>query len=226
MTEAERICQLLAHARPLPIAVPQGEPFTSLHAGLAILAQAHYFMGLHELVSNQQWSDPEKSASLVAVLGAVGWKPGWPYCAAFVEACWTMGYLSLGAPAEWIDYVSKRLNPSVMRSLSAVGVLAEQSIPRPGAIFFMQKGFSQLGHEGLIVIATNRDMATMEGNTAPGVIRAEADRDGDGLYVKVRRLAYQRSHGLHLRAIWNPPGLSEIKALLAGAQPVVASAGG
>jgi hypothetical protein len=59
------------------------------------------------------WDDPATpepdaaAAELRQLMAACGWQPGWPYCAAFVEAVWRTAYTELGAPATLLAELSQ-----------------------------------------------------------------------------------------------------------------------
>lgn len=175
-----------------------------------IIACAARFAGLHETIANRKWDAPDtpgtdpESQELAAMMQACGWQPGWPYCAAFVEAVWREVYKD--APKPLRDLIARRLTPSVMQSFN--NWRGEVSrIPRPGAIFFMQNGGGSTGHAGIVVRAGANSIATIEANTSPAPNTPEADREGDGIFRKTRRLDFtQRSSGLWLRGFLNPPG--------------------
>jgi hypothetical protein len=69
----------------------------------------------------------------------------------------------------------------------------------------MQKGTTATGHAGIVVGCDGKSLATLEANTSPGkAISAEADRNGDGVYKKIRTLDFTKSSGLHLLGFLHP----------------------
>lgn len=125
-------------------------------------------------------------------------------CMAFSETIWRMAYKNLDAPVDIINDFSKKLNPSVMSSYNNFkGSISKE--PVPGSIFFMQKGTTANGHAGIVVGCDGKSLATLEANTSPGkAISAEADRNGDGVYKKIRSLDFTKTSGLHLLGFLHP----------------------
>lgn len=182
--------------------------------GSLIIKQAEHFCGLYEVTTNAAWRsilDPTKGKSesdeLETAMKACGWQAGWPYCAAFSEAIWRLAYTQAGAPKDVIAKFSKGLCPSVMQSYNALKSQITKD-PIPGAIFFLQNGKGATGHAGIFVGHDGANMATIEGNTSAGkAISAEADRQGDGIFKKVRSFDFTpKTKGLHLLGFFNPIG--------------------
>lgn len=181
--------------------------------GQEIVRVASQFINLYETKSNAAWAnilDPTKgkaeSDELDKAMLECGWSNGLPYCAAFAEAMCRIAYNNLKAP----DSVSKRfsssMTPSVMTSYNnfhKLGLITQ--VPTPGSLFFMQKGTSFEGHTGIVVANNGATLATIEGNTSAGTaISAEADRNGDGIFKKVRTNSFEKSAGLHLIGFLQP----------------------
>jgi hypothetical protein len=124
--------------------------------------------------------DPE-AAELRQRLAAGGWRPGWPYCAAFVEAVWRTAYTELGAPAALLDALRAKLTPSVLQSFQHWEA-AITRVPVPGAIVFLQHGHGPHGHAGLVVRATATRFTTLEGNTTPEATEPGAPAGREGIW--------------------------------------------
>ena len=182
---------------------------TQSEIGTKIIAVARQFVGLHEVKSNAEWDNPatagrdQAAEDLRLALKSVGWLAGWPYCAAFTEACWRLAYQQLGAPDELRAQIAAKLNPSVMDSFNNWKPEIS-NMPEPGAIFFMQMGKTYRGHAGIVVDPNGDAFSTIEGNTSPMAGSAEADREGDGVFKKIRRLDFNPKSGLWLRGFLNP----------------------
>lgn len=187
--------------------------FSQLDAGLAILRVASQFIDMHEISSNAQWSRPVDSKLLLELMQKTGWQKGWPYCAAFVEACYGTACQQFDVP-EIEKIVRAKFTPSVMQTYNNVKQFVHTNTPKPGSVFFMQKGASALGHAGLVILAGEKTMCTVEGNTSPGVVDANADREGDGVYMKIRRITFVKSSGLHLLGFLDPMDTPTIQQLL------------
>lgn len=176
-----------------------------------IIEVGSHFVNLFETKDNAEWRfivDPRKGKSeselLVSELKKSGWQSGWPYCMAFCETVWRLAYTNANAPTDILNDIAKKLNPSVMSSFNNVEDLISKT-PVPGSIFFMQKGTSGNGHAGIVVASDGTSIATLEANTSPGkAISAEADRNGDGIYKKIRTLDFKKSSGLHLVGFLHP----------------------
>ena len=125
-------------------------------------------------------------------------------CSAFTEAVWRTAYKNAGASQELLKRIDKLLCPHVMTTVGNIGNLITK-IPTPGSIFFLQKGSSSSGHAGIVYRTDAKLIYTIEGNTSPTAGSAEADREGDGIYRKTRKLSFVRNpKGLWLRGFLNP----------------------
>lgn len=178
-----------------------------------IIKTSSKFLNLYETKENAEWNTTADNIDapkiLEDIMQQVGWREGWPYCMAFSEAVYIQSYKAATAPSSVIEYISKLLNPSVMQSFNRVKSKGKVSIkPEVGSIFFMQKGFTGNGHAGIVIgynEKTNK-IATIEANTSPGVATtAERDRNGDGIYKKIRTLDFtEHQYNLHLKGFLNP----------------------
>ena len=185
----------------------------SLEMGKLIIAEADRFVNLYEIKANADWrfiTDPSKgkpqSDELDAAMKSCGWNDGLPYCAAFCEAMWKLAYTRAKAPTSIITEFSKKLTPSVMLSYTNFKPRITKE-PIPGSIFFMQNGKGATGHAGIVIANDGTNMATIEGNTSAGkAISVEADRNGDGIFRKVRKFDLKTKTGLHLIGFLNPIG--------------------
>ena len=180
--------------------------------GAQIIKTAMEFINLYETKSNAAWANvadsstpPEEGKEIHDAMLKTGWRDGLPYCMAFAETVWRLAYQEMGAPDAVINQFTKLLCPSVMTSYNAIKLAATKK-PIPGSLFFMQSGGAATGHAGIVVSADSKSIATIEGNTSPGhAASTEADRNGDGIYKKVRTLDFTvKSKGLHLLGFYNP----------------------
>jgi hypothetical protein len=187
--------------------------FSQLDAGVAILREAQRFLDMYEIAPNAQWSRPVDSEALVALMRATGWKPGWPYCAAFVEACYGAAAGKLAGP-EVEALVRAKFAIHVLTTYRNVQARTHQGRPVPGSVFFMRKGQTSEGHTGLVLMAGERTMVTIEGNTSPGARTAASDREGDGIYFRIRPLTVAPSPGLHLIGFLDPLDHEQVQILL------------
>lgn len=193
--------------------------YTAAQAGEEIIRVASHFLNLKETANNAAWDDPDTAGQDAAglelrrLLETTGWQAGWPYCMAFCKAVYLQSYKNLGAPPELLRLVSQRFTASVMITFKNCGAFAQKKVPLAGAIFFMQKGESGNGHAGLVVTPGQSNFSTIEGNTSPSPSSAQADREGDGVYKKVRSLDFAKKTGLWLRGFLNPMSAAEVAAL-------------
>lgn len=171
--------------------------------GKEIIEVASRYVGLYETVSNSMWSDKQKSDELNKMMKEAGWQKGWPYCAALVEGIWHTAYKNLGASDSLLKAVCGKLNPSTVQSRRNFQPLITKT-PTPGAIFFMQKGTSGLGHAGIVVSVEGSTFKTIEGNTSPQVTSGASDREGDGIFAKTRAMNFKPHSKLYLVGFLNP----------------------
>lgn len=190
--------------------------YTQRTAGIAVLEVASQFLDLREIENNTRWDIVATSDTLVPLLEATGWKLGWPYCMAFVEAVWGEAAKRVAPDAE--PLLRQKFSPHVLTSYRNVKRAVHTRHPEPGAVFFMQKGQSANGHAGIVIMASRTRMVTIEANTSPGVVTGAADREGDGIYLKLRPIDFTpHATKLHLLGFLDPP--VSIPELLATISP-------
>jgi hypothetical protein len=193
--------------------------YTREQAAAEIIKVATQFLNLKETANNSAWDNPDTAGQdsaavkLRALLESVGWQAGWPYCMAFCKAVYTEAYKNLGASPQVQKLIAQRFSASVMKSFESCGKYAKQKEPVAGAIFFMQKGDTYTGHAGIVVNPGTTAFGTIEGNTSPSPGSAQADREGDGEYKKVRTLDLKKKPGLWLRGFLHPMGSDEADKL-------------
>ncbi|MGQ0647413.1 MAG: CHAP domain-containing protein [Gemmatimonadaceae bacterium] len=193
--------------------------YSAAQAADEIIRVASHFLNLKETTNNAAWDDPDTAGQDAAglelrqLLESVGWQVGWPYCMAFCKAVYMQTYKNLGAPPDVLRLIAQRFTSSVMLTHKNCGRFAQNKVPTAGAIFFMQKGDSGNGHAGLVVTPGQASFSTIEGNTSPSPASAQADREGDGVYKKVRTLDFTKKPGLWLRGFLVPLSSDEVAAL-------------
>lgn len=160
----------------------QGDNMTNLQE--AILKIATKYEGVKEIPQNKGWkNNPEFTRKMKDM----GWKVGEPWCMYFCKLVVYEGYMAIGE-AGFADIIRNTLSGSVLQSLKKLKSCNLATItmePEIGAIGFMQKGQSQLGHAFLIykIDETNiRSFTTIEGNTDGST----GSREGDGVYRRTR----------------------------------------
>lgn len=119
---------------------------------------------------------------VVKYLRSVGLYAGDPYCAAFVHWC---GREALG-PAN--PFPRSGYSPDFVTR--PTWVRGRGTTPAPGdafGIYFPAKG--RIAHTGLVRGIQGRSMRTVEANTSPAASSGEADRNGDGVWSKLRPLS-------------------------------------
>lgn len=178
-----------------------------------IIEVAERFLGLYEVKSNAAWDDPSTSGEdpqakiLSELMQELGWQPGWAYCQAFAGAVLKQAYIELCAKQAVIDEILSNMTPSVMKSFAnwrnndVISTVASD-----GAVFFMQKGQTGYGHAGIVVRSSNDGncISTIEGNTNPNPGSIEADREGDGIFRRIRQVSFAPTNGLWMRGFLNP----------------------
>lgn len=166
-----------------------------------IIEIASRYTGLTEIVPNAKWvgksaNSAELSKELCESMEHCGWQKGWPYCMAFVIAVYNEAYAD---QPEKLKLIKKTLTPSTITSFTnAKKAKLVSQTPTPGSIFIMQKGEGGTGHAGIVTEIDGSVIKTIEGNTSPAPTSAEADRNGDGIYAKSRKLSFAKTAGLHL----------------------------
>ena len=101
-----------------------------------------------------------------------------PYCAAFVY--WT-GRTALGSKN---PFPRSAYSPDFG---SAPGARSDISTARPGDTFVIYHShLGRIGHTGLVRGRQGRYIWTVEANTSPQASSGEADRNGDGVWSKLR----------------------------------------
>jgi len=163
---------------------------------MRVVEVAEQFAGLVEVENNRRWDNPrlpgltsKDDDVLIRMLGAAGWQPGWPYCAAFAEGVWR----TAGAP----EKVLALMNPSVYRTAEAfrkLGLLHPD--PVVGAVMLLRKGNTVLGHAGIVCrLRDDGSISTIEGNTSSDAkkVGEAAEREGGGIYRKIRPAHIPRS---------------------------------
>lgn len=166
-----------------------------------VIELAKRYVGLHECKPNAQWTSKSipdcdaRSTELLEMMGKTHWQPSWAYCAAFVGGLYLEAYKD---DALKLATLKKILTPSVMTTYINGKKYASKT-PTPGSIFIMQMGTGGNGHCGLVTESILKDsFSTIEGNTSPSPLTAAQDRNGDGIYAKVRKLNFTHSDKLNL----------------------------
>lgn len=114
-------------------------------------------------------------------LKSVGLGKGYAWCAAFVYWCYSQA--------------AKELNINNPLAKTA-GVLdhwaktkgAKVKTPKVGDIFIMDFG-KGAGHTGIVIEVQGTYVITIEGNTSADPTYASQDREGDGVYIRRRRIS-------------------------------------
>lgn len=123
---------------------------------------------------------------VVKYLTAVGLGKGDPYCAAFVYWC---GREALAAAN---PFPRSGWSPDMVNRPDWLRGKGRQ--PEPGdtfGIYFASKG--RIAHTGLVAGVRGNSLVTIEANTSPQPAAGEADRNGDGVWRKIRPLSTIRS---------------------------------
>lgn len=173
---------------------------------LAAVREAERQVGVAESGGNNRGPEVE------AYLASVDLPGGNPWCAAFVRFCIEKAAAALNAeipksfpdtgwsPAyeAWGERMGLWI-PAV-RSLAPD---AEQYRRGDLACFWMQ-GQGRIAHIGFVAarLGSGADMYTVEGNTGPAGALNAVNRDGDGVYAKLRRVADLGRHGGFVRLPW------------------------
>lgn len=163
----------------------------------AILDIATNFVGLVETEQNKTFDDPktpgpdkEKSDTLKRYMRMTGWSDGQPYCAAFDGAIFVLAMERVGIALN-VQRFLKLWTPHCMtnvRTFKERGKLDQE--PTDCSLMLMRHGTSDRGHAAICLrvdgVFPNRNLATAEGNTMPGV--SGDQRQGDGCYLRARNV--------------------------------------
>jgi len=115
-------------------------------------------------------------------LRSVGLKKGDPYCAAFVHWC---GQQALGSRN---PFPRSGWSPDMVTRPDYIRGKGRQ--PEAGdtfGIYFTSKG--RVAHTGFVAGRKGNSIITIEANTSPQAATGEADRNGDGVWRKIRPLS-------------------------------------
>lgn len=144
-----------------------------------VTEKAKTFIGVTETGQNS-------GTEVEMFLFSVGLEKGAPWCAAFVSYC-------LKESGTFSPLLSRTATGFKNKeTISALSVYEKRKQIPPGSVFIMQKGNSWQGHAGFIDSIFYQDgtlkFSTIEGNTSPqpGTLRQE--RDGDGVYARIRQI--------------------------------------
>jgi hypothetical protein len=172
------LAAFLGMATPRPAAVPLASgstpaatPPPPLTARAALVATALREVGTQERTGHND-GPVDKYLQSVGLGGTRS-----PYCAAFVY--WT-GQAALG-PRN--PFPRSAWSPDFVGS----GATSQITTARPGdtfGIYFASKG--RVAHTGLVRGWQGRYLWTVEANTSPAAATGDADRDGDGVWSKLR----------------------------------------
>jgi hypothetical protein len=166
--------------------------------GRLLIKRATDFVGLAEARQNAVWDNPrtkqwevDQHVWLRTRMRELGWKPGQPYCAAFVGAV-VSDVLEGCALSQLVEVWQDLWTPHVMTNfhrLNKLGLVT--SFGGPGDLWLAQlykRGkATDNGHTGIVTAVKWEQMATVEGNTSPG----SQDNTGDGIYTRLRHLRQQ-----------------------------------
>ncbi len=123
-------------------------------------------------------------------LAAVGLKPGYAWCQAFVNWCYEQGAKRLGVPEPVVNTAGvldcwNRTKPELKKNRA--WVVNNAGLLLPGDQFMMKIGTKGAGHTGLVldVVPNNKGsvMVTIEGNT-----NDEGSREGYEVAIRERRV--------------------------------------
>lgn len=175
----------------------------------AIVREAARWVGLRETRANELWSPAQRGAAFRAGLESVGWRPGWAYCASFVRLVVRDAMRSVGADETLIREYLRLQGHGVVLSWRAFETRRLTTrTPTPGSVFYMRKGRTALGHAGIVTATLPAGVIeTIEANTSPQPTTSAADRDGQGVYRRQRRLDFRETKGLWLLGFAHPAGL-------------------
>jgi hypothetical protein len=152
--------------------------------GYCVRATAASFVGVREKGGNNQgFGDKE----LQKMMAAVGWKPGYAWCAFFVRAvldeCGIQSTITGWSPSAYnrkdVIYTDGRFYQSFRDGDVLVATYTYQN--------FRKSRYKGIGHTGIIDRVGEHSIRVIEGNTNEQGMRDSRSRDG--VYVKIRPLS-------------------------------------
>lgn len=117
-----------------------------------------------------------------------------PWCAAFVQYVSDVSADALDVPNPLNDVRLEAYVQSYHDWAKANGKLVDVEEAKPGDLILYNFGGKRWDHIGIVMRPLHSGkIAAIEGNTGPGIGASaiERERDGDGVYVKVRQLGRQ-----------------------------------
>ena len=152
--------------------------------GYCVRATAASFVGVREKGGNNQaFGDKE----LQKMMAAVGWKPGYAWCAFFVRAildeCGIENNITGWSPTAYnrkdVIYTDGRFFQSFRDGDVLVATYTYQN--------FRKSRYKGIGHTGIVDRVGDHSIRVIEGNTNEQGMRDSRSRDG--VYVKIRPLS-------------------------------------
>jgi hypothetical protein len=152
--------------------------------GYCVRATAASFVGVREKGGNNQaFGDKE----LQKMMAAVGWKPGYAWCAFFVRAildeCGIENNITGWSPSAYnrkdVIYTDGRFYQSFRDGDVLVATYTYQN--------FRKSRYKGIGHTGIVDRVGEHSIRVIEGNTNEQGMRDSRSRDG--VYVKIRPLS-------------------------------------
>lgn len=171
-----------------------------------LIREASRFIGLRETKPNAEWDNPATPGpddalvkELRAVMQPSPWKPGWAYCAAFVEGmvanAFTMSELPAAERARAVTEWRRKMTPHVLTSWRVFQKRCV-AVPASGCIWFARHGATDQGHCGIVTSVRGSTMTTIEANTSAdsallqGRARdAAKEREGDWITPRIRNVS-------------------------------------
>lgn len=117
-----------------------------------------------------------------------------PWCAAFVQYVSDVAADALDTPNPLNDVRHEAYVQSYYDWAKATGKLVTEGDASPGDLILYNFGGKRWDHIGVVLRPLSKGMiAAIEANTSAGVgaTAAERERDGDGVFVKVRNIGRQ-----------------------------------
>jgi hypothetical protein len=152
--------------------------------GYCVRATAASFVGVREKGGNNQgFGDKE----LQKMMAAVGWKPGYAWCAFFVRAvldeCGIQSTITGWSPSAYnrkdVIFTDGRFYQSFRDGDVLVATYTYQN--------FRKSRYKGIGHTGIVDRVGEHSIRVIEGNTNEQGMRDSRSRDG--VYVKIRPLS-------------------------------------
>ena len=162
-----------------------------------IVNVAKGFIGQKEIKGNQGFQDEAFDKKM----RSVGFQTGQAWCSYFAELVWVDAYAD---KPDFLKFIKKQFSGSSYRTLQNFKQLGMvDQVAEPGSVVIWRKRksgkYTNFGHVGIVVKATEDHFVSIEGNT-----NEAGSREGDVVAEKKRSYSWTKTSGLELAGFIHP----------------------